>query len=41
MSKPGAKLRPCMPCGGKLFFSAHIGNRICRRCARIQQLECA
>ncbi len=41
MSRPGAKLRPCLPCGGKLFFSSHIGNRICRRCVRIHQLECA
>ena len=40
MSRPGAKLRSCMPCGRR-FFSGHIGNRICRRCVRIHQLECA
>jgi hypothetical protein len=41
MSKPGARLRPCLPCGRKLFFSCQIGNRICRRCVRIHQRECA
>lgn len=40
MSRLGAQLRPCMPCQ-KPFFSSSIGNRICRRCVRIHQLECA
>lgn len=40
MAKTGAQLRACIPCK-RPFFSGHIGNRICRRCVRNHQLECA
>lgn len=38
---PDAQLRPCLTCYGRLFFSAHKGNRICDRCRRREELECA
>jgi hypothetical protein len=40
MAKPGAKPRLCMTCR-RSFFSGHIGNRICVKCTKQNQLECA
>lgn len=40
MAVPGAKLRKCMPCD-RAFFSSHIGNRICGRCADGELMRCA
>ncbi|MGM4916238.1 hypothetical protein [Tardiphaga sp. 813_E8_N1_3] len=40
MAKPGAKRRPCMTCT-RPFFSSHAGNRICVKCIKQNQLECA
>jgi hypothetical protein len=37
---PRAKLRVCIP-GRRQFFSMHVGNRICVKCARQNHLECA
>jgi hypothetical protein len=40
MATPGAQMRKCMPCE-RQFFSTHIGNRICSRCADGELMRCA
>lgn len=40
LAEPGVARRLCLP-GQHMFWSAHIGNRICRRCTVNVVLECA